>query len=356
MAKFVQAIVACLIGLVIALVMAEVLLRLFQPQQLSPTEFADDPDLGHRPKPGMSGTRTAPGIYEFEYSNNSRGYRGPREFGPKPAGVVRVLCVGDSFTWGIGVGDDETWPALLEKNLLSRGRRVEVVNAGSPATATDYALRLFELDGPLLEPEIVVLGFYHNDVQGNNQGAVYAVDASGLLRSGKAAASQGSKMRKLTRFIPFYDSLGQHSHLFNLLKHQLVFQLYSARKKSGSVQEVQAEPAKNEGGQELEATKWLLSAFADRVMAAGAKPVCLYIPTGAELESFRASGTISREEFVVKEACERRGMPFLSATEILARTAAPVGELYFAEGHWRPAANLFVAPRLADLVEGLARP
>lgn len=49
---------------------------------------------------------------------------------------VRILCVGDSFTFGIGAsGPEQTWPGVLERRLQERlpDRRVKVWNCGVPA-------------------------------------------------------------------------------------------------------------------------------------------------------------------------------------------------------------------------------
>jgi hypothetical protein len=52
----------------------------------------------------------------------------------------RVLVVGDSFTAGVHVADDQTFSAVTERLLRERGRRVSVLNAGRPgANLADHA-------------------------------------------------------------------------------------------------------------------------------------------------------------------------------------------------------------------------
>src|SRR5690606_17281214 len=62
----------------------------------------------------------------WRVTSNAEGFRGPREYGPR--GPVRVAAVGDSWTFGWGVDDEDAWPARLE-GLLQRkwGRPVEVL-------------------------------------------------------------------------------------------------------------------------------------------------------------------------------------------------------------------------------------
>src|SRR5687767_9932762 len=73
---------------------------------------------------------------DFSYVQrvNKLGLRGKETTVEKPAGVVRILVLGDSFTMGKGVQDDETFAVLLEKALNERGgsacpaRKFEVLN------------------------------------------------------------------------------------------------------------------------------------------------------------------------------------------------------------------------------------
>ena len=52
---------------------------------------------------------------------NALGYRDLERVQPKPAGVRRLVCLGDSFTWGVGVLFDDAWPQRVERTL-SRAR------------------------------------------------------------------------------------------------------------------------------------------------------------------------------------------------------------------------------------------
>lgn len=95
---------------------------------------------------------------------NSLGLR-DRELGPKRPGVVRVLCLGDSFTVGYGVKPEEAWPKQLERLLNERAapKRFEVVNAAVEAYSTFDEWHLLRGRGLALEPDLVVVGFYLND-------------------------------------------------------------------------------------------------------------------------------------------------------------------------------------------------
>ena len=95
---------------------------------------------------------------------NALGYRDLDRAQPKPEGVRRVVCLGDSFTWGVGVLFDDAWPQRIERTLSrTRGERWEAVNLAEPGmNAVQYASRL-ESEGWGYGPDVVVMGWVMND-------------------------------------------------------------------------------------------------------------------------------------------------------------------------------------------------
>jgi hypothetical protein len=69
-----------------------------------------------------------------------------------------ILAVGDSFTYGDEVNDNETWAAVLEEIL-----NVRVLNAGVPAYGIDQAFLRAELLLDKYDPGIVILSFISDD-------------------------------------------------------------------------------------------------------------------------------------------------------------------------------------------------
>jgi GDSL-like lipase/acylhydrolase family protein len=111
------------------------------------------------------GYRLAPGMRQQEVhgarvSTDSRGIRGTQEYAvPKPDGTIRIVALGDSFTFGEGEPDDATWPAQLQRALPG----VEVANLGAPAYAHDQMYFALVDSGLALQPDAVILGFYASD-------------------------------------------------------------------------------------------------------------------------------------------------------------------------------------------------
>lgn len=95
---------------------------------------------------------------------NSLGLRDIARAEARPAGVKRVILTGDSITFGIGVNDDESFPAQLQAALKRAGRDdVEAWNAGVPGYA--MADHLGWLRSRLLSfaPDVIVLQLSRND-------------------------------------------------------------------------------------------------------------------------------------------------------------------------------------------------
>src|SRR5262249_44290892 len=98
----------------------------------------------------------------FTVSTNREGLRGP-EIPSRKAGI-RILALGDSTTFGLGVADEQTWPAVLQARLGERlGRPAGGVNAGVPGYTPYQGMRYLEERGLALDPDLVVATFGFND-------------------------------------------------------------------------------------------------------------------------------------------------------------------------------------------------
>jgi acyl-CoA thioesterase-1 len=80
---------------------------------------------------------------------------------PAPGAPV-VVFLGDSLTAGLGLDEDQAYPALLERQLKAEGKPVRVINAGVSGDTTAGGLARL---GWLLNqhPDLVVVGLGAND-------------------------------------------------------------------------------------------------------------------------------------------------------------------------------------------------
>lgn len=92
---------------------------------------------------------------------NSHGLRDEEFPAAKPAGERRVLCLGDSSTFGAGIAAGETYPKEMERilNAGSGTGRWRTINAGGQGASVSELVNFLEEKGLGFEPEVVTLGF-----------------------------------------------------------------------------------------------------------------------------------------------------------------------------------------------------
>jgi lysophospholipase L1-like esterase len=102
---------------------------------------------------------------EFDYTTitDANGLRN-KPFDLNKGNKFRILCVGDSWTFGWGVNMEDSYAARLEEYLRSKGyQNVEVINCGQPGTYTaEYATHVEKLV-PVLKPDLVLVGVLQID-------------------------------------------------------------------------------------------------------------------------------------------------------------------------------------------------
>jgi lysophospholipase L1-like esterase len=128
--------------------------------------YARDPDLLWTLRPNASIHVPEAGFTNIK--TNSRGLRGPELPRAKEPGEFRVLCLGDSVTFGLGLSDQETWPARLAialgKAPQLAGRRVRVVSGAVPGWSSVQGMRLLS-QLKELDPDVIVFWFGLNDAK-----------------------------------------------------------------------------------------------------------------------------------------------------------------------------------------------
>jgi len=101
---------------------------------------------------------------------NQLGFRDFREYDlKKSARTVRILVLGDSVTFGHGSIFEHSYPFLLEQRLKAWRPDVDwqVWNLGVPGYNTSQELAQLLEVGPRFDPDLVVVGFYENDIVDN---------------------------------------------------------------------------------------------------------------------------------------------------------------------------------------------
>ena len=117
-------------------------------------KYIYDSQLGWRNIPNWNAT-----TFDQPLSINSRGLR-DREYSlRKPANTIRILVLGDSYTWGYGVGNEQVYTEVMEDELL-KDTGSQVLNCGVSGWGTDQQYLFLKDEGFAYQPDIVVVCFF----------------------------------------------------------------------------------------------------------------------------------------------------------------------------------------------------
>jgi lysophospholipase L1-like esterase len=154
----------------------------------------------------------APNPYaEVSEQLNKQGFRGPGLAAEKAPDTVRVISLGDSTTFGVGVDWDQAYSHLLETLFARRAKRVEVLNGGIPGTTLWQHRMLLEKDILKFQPDLIVFytgPSYRADYYTLRE-AMAGRDVTWSLRHGLASSHIYRLLRRLIRPPQFADVANQ---------------------------------------------------------------------------------------------------------------------------------------------------
>lgn len=100
--------------------------------------------------------------FKFTVKTNAYGLRGP-DFDAQKRHAIRVLALGDSFTFGWGVNAEETWIRRLEHQLRAEGLDIEILNLGAPGASPPLYSRYLSHAIHVLKPDYVLINLLQGD-------------------------------------------------------------------------------------------------------------------------------------------------------------------------------------------------
>lgn len=270
------------------------------------------------------------------------------EIGPKLPGEIRILAIGDSFTYGLGVEEGETYVRRTESLLRARfaapgGDSIRVINGGVGGGPGRQAAWLRET-GVELEPDVVVLGFYvGNDLYDDlawERGDPMNADRKGV--------------RSLLSKSMFLDWAWSRLVAIDRVDRWLF--RYGARKSPRGMYLVD-QP-------ELEQRAWettldRIEEIAETAARAGAQTLVMIIPTSNQVrrpDEFETGSDPRLPNRILTDRLDRARIPHLDLLDTLTKEDAG-NRLYFRRDiHWTPAGHHVAATLLAERIDRLLTP
>ncbi len=286
------------------------------------------PVRGWALRPGL---RDVPAFDGKRLSSTDRGYRGRDGVAERASSSrLRIAALGDSFTFGEDVGDDETWVRQLA--ILHPG--VETVNLGVHAYGHDQMLLTLREEGPRLRPDMVLVGFVHIDLERNRTAFFdYAkpkfVLQDGLLELGNVPVPTPEELRARERWRSKFLDLAS---------------MLRARVWDRTGLEARARDALGVA---------LLEALRDGADDVGARPVFAYLPI---LDEIGAPDPSAGERFF-EATCRASGLACVNLRPAFHQRVR-AGQRLKKRGHWGPTEHRAAAEDLLALLteRGLVPP
>ncbi len=278
-----------------------------------------DPQLGWKLRPGLVVERDNE-LFTSREEISLDGFRTVLPAEEKPAGVRRIVCLGDSHTEAYTVNEDETYTARLARLLAPRGP-LEVINLGVGGFSTDQELLAYVHYGRGCSPDLVLLQFCSNDVPFNVRDRYWRGHKPCFIRHGSTL---------LLTNVPVPDQSGTGLASGPLLRHSstLIFvesllrQVALGHVATGEVDEEEA---------------WAVTGLLLRDLD------CLVREDGAQLAVFNADQENLDADRRLRAILSELGIPYLE-TE-----SAYTGEFdsYWVASHWNSEGHRVIAETLA---------
>jgi lysophospholipase L1-like esterase len=154
-----------LVAALLPCVGAEIVLRALSPAADTPGLFVKtSTETEWSGRPGAQGLFAGAAV-----SFNRFGLRDRERSLERAPGTTRIVVLGDSVTFGLGVAEARAFPRVTETLLNASSRHrllpVEVLNFGMPGYNTVHELAQLRELGLAFHPDVVVVGLLYNDVE-----------------------------------------------------------------------------------------------------------------------------------------------------------------------------------------------
>jgi len=286
---------------------------------------------------------------EVWFRINAQGMRVNHDYAyEKEEGVTRIVSLGDSYTIGYEVAEEDTFASILERELRAKGYRAEVLNAGVSGYSTAEECLYLERELLKYRPDLILVSFYGNDLFDNIRTGLFVL-RDGQLRLEKSRYVPLGRLGDFLNTNPLLGFLSERSNAFALLKEDLTVLLkwgwVRANLKSQETTQ-QGSGFDSGGAYERKLTAAIFERIYHDARRGGIPLVIQSIPF------IQPRPPAMRDVFPDREfSVDREGLRLLRAEEVL-RPFLGKERLVWerSHGHWTPFSNRKSGMALADLI------
>jgi hypothetical protein len=321
--RFTSAAIAMLIGTAVALLAVEMIVRIMYDEAVQPRFVIDSGHGVRMNQPNLETRHYVPTDYDIRITTNSAGMRGQREYAiERTPGTRRILILGDSFTFGYGVEDDEVVSAVLEDrlNAAGDGYRYEVPNLSVSGFGQAEELVTYREMGRPYDPDIVAIFYFENDPGNNAVANLFEINDDGTVTRTQTDYLPAVSLRTKLYAIPPIRWLFENSEAWNLVRNKLSWIVQKELLKKEGLKTFDA--TKNTRAKDL--TRALLRQFALDIQSDDAVPMLVLIP-GRRITS---NVPFDNEELEAMGYVVVDGRDFLN-----------VRDYFKVDAHWRPSGH-----------------
>ena len=194
---------------VLSVLAADLVLRFVYPQKTLFPRYIDSHDYPIAFPKDTKLVHSQGSHWNFVYTTNQLGLRGPFLPIQDEYTTTNVVVLGDSFTFGFGVNDNETYPSIISTVLKGD---YAVVNGGMGGWGIDTEIKWYFKTGRQYHPRYVVLQFAANDPEESSTGIT-------RVENGEFAFYPNTNARPKWQLFLSRSRIIQNSHLYALLRN-----------------------------------------------------------------------------------------------------------------------------------------
>jgi lysophospholipase L1-like esterase len=266
---------------------------------------------------------------------SGQGLREDREFtADKPPGLIRIVCLGDSVTFGMDIPVEDTYPKQLERLYVGEARKVEVMNFAVPGYNLAQNLEMYYERAARFRPDVVVLQFVLNDIPGPRRAATTAAR--------NRPVSWGRRLSEAGKNVLRESAL----YLFAAERVNFLFLRYGQRLPIIDAYRVTPE--------DWRTIEELLRPFAGRVRADGATLVFVFFPY--EFQIVSPLPEVHEATAPLRALVEGLGVRFVDLTAVIKGLYARARATYLDDSHLTAESHQAVAQTLKRLIDGAVIP